>query len=153
MSPTRPTAKLIPHLVCRDASNAVGFYQRALGAEPQMLLHAPDGKLMHGCLQINGTEVFIGDTCGVHEAPAPLPPGAPQVCLHLQVDDCDAVFQRAVDVGCTPTMQPEDMFWGDRYGMFQDPYGHTWSVATQQRVLSRDELETAMAQAMEAHPA
>ena len=145
------THTLIPHLVCRGAAEAVAFYERALGAEPAMLLHAPDGTLMHGCLRINGADVFIGDTCGVHEAPAPLPMGAPQVSIHLQVDDCDAAFQRAVDAGCTSLMPPEDMFWGDRYGMFRDPYGHSWSVATQQRVLSREELEAAMADAIAAH--
>ena len=144
---------VVPHLICRNAAAAVPFYQRALGAEAVMLLHAPDGTLVHGCLRINGSDVFIGDTCGVHEARPPLPMGAPQVSLHLQVDDCDAAFQRAVQAGCTPTMPPEDMFWGDRYGMFQDPYGHTWAVATRQRVLDQQELEAALAQAIEAHPA
>ena len=59
----------------------------------------------------------------------PTPPPA-AVTLHLQVDDADAWFARAVAAGATATMPPEDMFWGDRYGRLQDPFGHSWAVGS-----------------------
>lgn len=52
------------------------------------------------------------------------------VTLHLQVDDTDAWFRRAIDAGATQVMAPEDMFWGDRYAQVKDPFGHTWSIGT-----------------------
>ena len=42
----------------------------------------------------------------------------------------DAWFARAVAAGATPRMPVADMFWGDRYGMVVDPFGHAWSIAT-----------------------
>ncbi len=37
----------------------------------------------------------------------------------------------------------EDMFWGDRYGKLEDPFGHQWSVATHVRDVSPEELQQA----------
>lgn len=137
-------ASLIPHLVCRNASTAIDFYARALGAERQMVVQAPDGKLMHACLRINGSELYLCDECPEQGAMAPATPGAGSVTLHLTVPDCDAVFQRAIEAGCEARMPPQDMFWGDRYGQFVDPYGHTWSVATPLREMSEAEIIEAM---------
>jgi hypothetical protein len=36
------------------------------------------------------------------------------------------------------------MFWGDRYGKLEDPFGHHWSVATHQRRVTMDEMQQAM---------
>jgi uncharacterized glyoxalase superfamily protein PhnB len=48
----------------------------------------------------------------------------------LYVPDVDAVYDRAIAVGCQSMMPPGDMFWGDRYCKFTDPFGHVWGVAT-----------------------
>ncbi|MGZ8143997.1 MAG: VOC family protein [Methylosarcina sp.] len=65
------------------------------------------------------------------------------VTIHLNVPDVDAFFNRAVNAGATPIMLPADMFWGDRYGVIEDPFGHHWSMATPQRRLTREELTEA----------
>jgi uncharacterized glyoxalase superfamily protein PhnB len=52
------------------------------------------------------------------------------VTIHRYVKDCDAAMQRAVDAGATVVMPAQDMFWGDRYGLVTDPFGHSWSLAT-----------------------
>jgi uncharacterized glyoxalase superfamily protein PhnB len=70
--------------------------------------------------------------------------GSP-VTIHLYVPDVDAAVAQAVAAGATVTMPVADMFWGDRYGMLQDPFGHNWSVATHQRDLSPQEIQEAMA--------
>ncbi|MGH8511512.1 MAG: VOC family protein, partial [Gammaproteobacteria bacterium] len=68
--------------------------------------------------------------------------GSP-VTIHLQVEDVDAVFEHAVRVGAKITMPLQDMFWGDRYGKLEDPFGHHWSVATHIRDMSPEEIQQA----------
>ncbi len=73
------------------------------------------------------------------------------VTIHLQVEDVDATFAQAIAAGASVVMPVADMFWGDRYGVLQDPFGHKWSVATHIRDLSPEEIHTAMLSAMQAH--
>jgi len=68
--------------------------------------------------------------------------GSP-ITIHLYVDDVDAVVDRAVQCGAKITMQVQDMFWGDRYGKIEDPFGHLWSVATHIRDVTPEEMEKA----------
>jgi PhnB protein len=68
--------------------------------------------------------------------------------LHLNVDDVDAVFARAVRAGATVTMPVGDMFWGDRYGQVTDPFGHRWSISTALCTMTVEQIEAAMMQAM-----
>ena len=67
--------------------------------------------------------------------------GSP-VTIHLYVEDVDAFVARAVDAGAKITMPVEDMFWGDRYGQLEDPFGHHWSVATHVRDMGPEEMQT-----------
>jgi PhnB protein len=139
------TTTLIPHLSCRNAADAAEFYQRAFGAEPLGILKMPDGRVMHGALSIRGATFFLVDEFPEHGGQSPQGLGGSPVTLHLQVPDCDAVFERAVEAGCTVVMPLDEMFWGDRYGMLKDPFGHKWSVATTVRQVSPEELQQAMA--------
>lgn len=137
-----------PHLVCRDAAAAIDFYDRAFGAEEMIRLPGPDGRLVHACMQINGSSVMLVDEnvdCG-HASPAAL--GGTPVSIHLIVEDADATVERAVAAGATLVMPVGDMFWGDRFGVIEDPFGHRWSVATPQRVLTESELRAAAKEAM-----
>ena len=121
---------LSPHLVCRDALKAIEFYKKALGAKELMVLPGPDGKIMHACLSINGSSVMLVDEmigCG---AASPLHLGGTPVTLHLIVDDADATAAQAVAAGAKVIMPVAEQFWGDRYGIVEDPFGHRWSIAT-----------------------
>ncbi len=144
---------LAPHLVCRDAASAMDFYKKAFDAEELMRLPGPDGKLMHGSMKINNCMVMFADEFGdvdaAHRNAAPPSLGGTPVTIHLQVEDCDAWAARAVAAGCTTIMPMADMFWGDRYGIIEDPYGHRWSIATPQRApVMGEELVGAMNKAM-----
>jgi len=68
--------------------------------------------------------------------------GGTPVSLYLYVEDADTAFQRATLAGATVTMPIADMFWGDRFGQFVDPFGHKWSVATRKEELSQQEVQT-----------
>lgn len=142
---------LIPHLVCSPATEAIAFYKEAFGAEEAGCVMAPDGnRVMHAHLTIGGAPLFLADDfpeyCEGHSQTATALGGTP-VTIHRYVKDCDAAVQKAVDAGATVKMPPMDMFWGDRYGVVVDPYGHNWSLATHQKDLTPEEIQQGMEEA------
>jgi uncharacterized glyoxalase superfamily protein PhnB len=143
-TPLSTTTTLIPHLVCKNAADAAEFYKKALGAELMRIFRMPDGRVMHAALNINGAMFFLVDEFPEHGSLGPNAVGGASVTLHLHVPDCDAVFDRAVAAGCSVRMPLQDMFWGDRYGIVIDPFGHSWSIATTIRTVSDEELQQAM---------
>ena len=66
--------------------------------------------------------------------------GGTSITSQLYVDDVDAAYKRVVDAGATPIMPPEDCFWGDRYSMAKDPFGHFWAIATVKEELTPKEV-------------
>jgi len=135
---------LIPHICCSNCAEAIEFYKGAFGATEMMVMKTPDNKVMHGSLNIDGATLYLVDEFPDFGALGPKGVGGTPVTLHLQVSDCDAVFNKAVAAGCTAIMPLADMFWGDRYGLIVDPYGHKWSIATTVRQVSPEEMEKAM---------
>lgn len=140
-APTAATTMLTPHLVCRDTAGAIEFYKRAFGAKEIRVVRTPDGGILHAALTVDGAMLFLCDECPQFGCNSPLALGGTPVTLHLHVKDCDAVFDRAVAAGCTVRMPLQDMFWGDRYGVLADPYGHAWSIATTVRHVSDAEMQ------------
>jgi PhnB protein len=138
-----------PHLVVDDAAAAIDFYVKAFGATEYGRVPGPDGKLVHAALNINGSTVMLNDdfpemSGGKSMTPTSL--GGTPVTIHLVVTDVEDKFQRAVDAGATVVMPLEDQFWGDRYGMVRDPFGHQWSLGQPVREVSMEEIEEAMKQ-------
>ena len=78
-------------------------------------------------LVVNGASLMLNDDFPEYRGMPSDPPGA--FTLHLQVDDADAWFDRAVEAGAEVLKTLADMFWGDRYGQVVDPFGFTWSIA------------------------
>ena len=138
-----------PHLVVDNAAAAIDFYVKAFGAVELGRVPGPEGKLVHAALQINGSTVMLNDdfpemSGGKSMTPTAL--GGTPVTIHLTVTDVDAKFQKAVDAGATVVMPLEDAFWGDRYGVVQDPFGHQWSLGQPVREVSMEEIAEAMKQ-------
>lgn len=132
-APQGPTGGLTPHLQIGGgrAAEAIDFYTNAFGATELRRMPAPDGKrLMHAHLLVNGASLMLHDEFPEHVDPAHADSGPPRgVLLHLQVDDADMWFNKAVKAGAKVMMPLQDMFWGDRYGQITDPFGHRWSIA------------------------
>jgi uncharacterized glyoxalase superfamily protein PhnB len=142
---------LIPHLVCDGCADAIEFYKKAFGAEEVSRTPAPDShRIMHAEIQIGGRPVFLNDDfpefCG-GKSQSPIGLGGTPVTIHRYVEDCDAAIQRAQDAGATVKMPAQDMFWGDRYGIVTDPFGHSWSLATHQRDLTPEQIASGMREA------
>jgi uncharacterized glyoxalase superfamily protein PhnB len=67
--------------------------------------------------------------------------GGSPVSFYVYVDKVDAAWKRAVDAGAKPVMPLADMFWGDRTGRLEDPFGHSWSLAQHVKDLTPEEIE------------
>ena len=137
---------LTPHLVCADASAAIDFYRRAFGAEETARLPGPGGRLMHAAVRIGDSTLMLADEMPEWGSLGPKALKGSPVVIHLYVADVDAAVAKAVAAGAKVTMPVADMFWGDRYGQLEDPFGHRWSVATHTRDVTPDEMKQAMAQ-------
>jgi uncharacterized glyoxalase superfamily protein PhnB len=139
---------ITPHLVVKDASAAIDFYKKAFGAMEHYRMPMPDGTIMHAEIQIGDSVCFLNDEMMGAKSPQAL--GGSAVTIHLQVEDVDALWNQAVAAGCQVTMPLADMFWGDRYGMLFDPFGHNWSMASHIEDVPPEEMgqraQAAMAQ-------
>jgi uncharacterized glyoxalase superfamily protein PhnB len=136
---------ITPHLICANAVDAIDFYVRAFGAEAQGQLMSPDGKkLMHAMLRIGDSALMLADEFAECGALGPQPGQSSAVVIHLYVPDVDATMERAIAAGAKLVMPATDMFWGDRYGQVEDPYGHRWSVATHKYDKTSEEIRQAM---------
>lgn len=138
---------VIPHLVVDDAAAAIDFYVRAFGATELGRVPGPDGRLVHAALTINGSTVMLNDDFPEYndgKAQNPKALGGSPVTIHLTVTDVEAKFAKAVEAGAQVVMPLEDQFWGDRYGMVRDPFGHQWSLGQPVREVSPEEIAQAM---------
>ena len=126
-----PGSGLAPHLTVRDgnAAEAIEFYTRAFGAREIGRHMAEDGKrIMHAHLTVNGASLMLNDDFPEHGGAETAPPAG--VTLHLQVDDADTWWDRAIEAGAIVRFPIDDQFWGDRYGQVNDPFGFTWSIGS-----------------------
>ena len=132
---------ITPQLVVTGVSEAIAWYTTALGAHELLRNLGPDGHtVMHAELLLGDSRFLVHDELpGSGRSPASL--GGTAVTLHLYVEDVDALFNRAVSAGAEPLMAVADQFWGDRYGMIRDPFGHRWSIASRIEDLSPRDLQ------------
>lgn len=133
-----------PHLVCEGAAAALAFYQRAFNAVETARMADPNGKIMHASMRIGDSTIMLVDDYPDYGSLGPKALKGSPVTLHLYVSDVDAAFAQAVAAGATARMAPADMFWGDRYAMLVDPFGHNWSIATHVRDMTPEEMRRAM---------
>jgi uncharacterized glyoxalase superfamily protein PhnB len=135
---------LTPHLTVAGADAAIDFYRKAFGAELLVRHQTPEGKsVMHALLRIGDSMLMLNDEFPDWGSRGPKAIGGTAVVLNLYVKDADAAFRRAVDAGATVKMPLADMFWGDRYGVVDDRFGHSWSIATHVRDVPPEEMEAA----------
>jgi PhnB protein len=133
---------ITPHLTVRDATRALEFYKQAFGAQVLHVMPAPGGKVMHAAIKIGDSILMLNDEFPEYGGdPAPSATSGSGVALHVYLDNVDAAFERAVSAGASVKMPLMDQFWGDRYGIVKDPFGHKWSLATHTRDMSPEEMQ------------
>jgi PhnB protein len=119
-----------PYLALDDAAKAIEYYKKAFGAKERGRMDAPGGKIGHAELEIGDSLVMLSDALPQFTTRSPRELGGTTANVFLYVEDVDVVVKQAVDAGGTIEMEVADQFWGDRFGVVQDPFGHLWSIAT-----------------------
>jgi PhnB protein len=129
---------ITPSLTCKNAAQAIEFYKATFDAKELMRMETPGGSIGHCELLIGNSKIMLADEFpGMSAAPA----SCKGHSFYVYVQDCDAVFNRAVAAGAKVAMPLTDQFWGDRYGTFTDPFGHNWGVATHIEDVAPEEME------------
>ena len=130
---------LTPQLTLDNAAQAIEWYKKAFGADEISRSPGPDGKIMHAEIRIGDSRIMLNDPVMGNKGPKAL--GGSPASLWLYVEDCDALFNRAVSAGGQVRMPMGDQFWGDRCGTVADPHGYSWTIATHKEDLTREEMQ------------
>ena len=133
------------HIVVQDAGRAATFYREAFGAEELERIPTPDGRIMSLQLRVAGSVLHVADEFPEMGVLAPPSIGGTPVVLALDVADADAVVARAVAAGAEVRQPVQDMFWGDRHGQIEDPFGHRWNISHHVRDVPHDDVVAAAA--------
>jgi uncharacterized glyoxalase superfamily protein PhnB len=131
-----------PHLTVKGAPQAIEFYKKAFGATEINRTPDPRGLIMHASLKVGDSMFFVNDempTPGGGKSPQTI--GGTGVTINLYVPDADKIYKQAIAAGAKETLPIADQFWGDRYGVVTDPFGHLWAIATRKEDLTKEELE------------
>lgn len=138
-----------PYLIVNDGQNAIEFYKKAFNAAEILCVKKADGKIGHAELQIGDSKIMLGEECPEVHAHCPLSIGGSPVGIHLYVEDVDATGNQAVNAGAKVLKPIQNMFYGDRIGAFQDPFGHIWYVSSHVEDVSDEELMKRVSEAAE----
>lgn len=133
-------SSVTPTLMVSDAAKAIKLYEKALGAKEVYRAEMPDGsgKIMHACLQIGNSKIFLAD---IHPKMGDNRPSVSSFYVYL--DDVDASTKQAKQAGLNELQAPQDMFYGDRISSLKDEFGISWTLATHVRDVSDEEMEEA----------
>jgi PhnB protein len=133
---------LSPYIAVKGAAEAIEFYKHAFGAEEQFRLVDPsDGRIGHAEINIGGMIMMLSDEYPDFGASSPESLGGSPVKFQIYVEDADAVFANAVNLGANELRPVAEQFFGDRSGMLLDPFGHSWTVATKTETVSPEEMQ------------
>lgn len=134
--------ELFPYLCVDNAAAAVDFYCHVFEVKEIFRLTEPSGRIGHVELDFhNGAILMISDEFAEFNIRSPKALGGSAVTLHLHVDNADAVVARAVAAGATLDMAPQDQFYGERSGVFRDPFGHRWNVGHNIEKVTPEEMQ------------
>ncbi len=113
---------ITPYFIVEDAKKFSKFLQEAFDAEV-VDEHSEEGVFRHGAYRVFGSMVESS------EGGEQYPPN--RISIHLYVEDCDAVYKKAIEAGGKSVHDVIDMPYGERSGGIEDPCGNSWWIATQ----------------------
>jgi PhnB protein len=129
-----------PYLIVKGAVKAIEFYKQAFGAKELARMTAPDGRIGHAEIQIGDSRIMLADEFPEMDARGPESMGGTPVMIHLYMEDVDMVAKQATTAGARELRPVKDQFYGDRSGLFADPFGHKWNISTRKENLSAEEI-------------
>jgi uncharacterized glyoxalase superfamily protein PhnB len=139
---------LTPHIVVKAADEAMDFYANAFGAVVESVQRTPDGKVMHAVVRIGDSMLMLNDEFPEWGVVGPETLEGTPVTLHIYCANVDASWERARKAGCRVGMELQNTFWGHRYGMLLDPFGHHWALAQRIEDLSLEQIAAASMRAV-----
>ena len=125
----------------RNCNRAIDFYKKAFGATEKERLLTPDGLIAHASLEIEGSLFMMSDENSMMGNKSPESLGGSPVTFSLYVRDVDKAFKKALEAGGKVVMPVDDMFYGDRTGTLDDPFGYRWMIATHKRDVSQEDMQ------------
>jgi len=131
-APPKGYHAVTPYLRVNGADKALAFYKEAFGAKEKNRLMMPDGRVGHAELELGDSRIMLSDEFPEMGIKGPASLNGTTFALSVYVAKADQVFEGAVKAGAKVVRPLEDMFYGDRSGQLEDPFGHIWSV--QQRL-------------------
>ena len=143
MTPVKPIPEgfttVSASFVVRGADQAIEFYKKAFGAVERGRALGPDGKIVHAEIKIGSAIMMLSDEVFGMKSPQTL--GGSPVSFYLYFEDADAAYAKAVAAGAKASMPITEMFWGDRFGKVDDPFGYSWSIATRVKDLTPEQMK------------
>ncbi|SEA23474.1 PhnB protein [Alkalimonas amylolytica] len=130
----------IPYLTINNAADAIGFYQKAFGAELILKMELPGGGVMHAEMRVGQALFMLSEQSDEWGTKSPPMLNGTPVGIMIYVPDVDALVEQAVAAGATLSMPPTDQFYGDRMACLLDPFGHSWMLSTHVEDVSEQEL-------------
>src|SRR5437773_592403 len=130
-----------PYLIVNDAAALIEFIKRAFGGQVMFQMAGPDGSVGHSEMRIGDSMVMLGSAKENWKAMPAM--------IHLYVEDCDAVYAKALEAGAEVVMPLSDQFYGDRSGGVKDANGNMWWIATHKEDVSEEEMKRRMAGAQQ----
>ncbi|HET6769536.1 MAG TPA: VOC family protein [Chitinophagaceae bacterium] len=131
---------VMPSLAFKSADAAITWYKNVFGAQEKARMEGPDKKIMHAEMDINGSVIFLADDDPKYKTTTPNVTNGNSIKLYAYVPDIDNTIKKAVKDGASLVMPAEDMFYGDRVGCIDDPFGYTWVLATHIKDVSEKEM-------------
>jgi PhnB protein len=132
---------LQPYMMFRECAKAMEFYKAAFGAREVMRMADPDGRVQHAEMQIGDSRIMMADEAPQMEAYSIEHYSGSPVTLMMYVEDCDAVYAKAMTAGGTSLREPADQPYGDRMAGIRDPFGYKWWIGTHIKDMTAAEME------------
>ena len=123
------------YIVVTGIAKLIDFTKQVFDAKEVYVSRRPDGSVMHAEIKIGDSIVMMGEGQDIKKFPA---------MLHLYLEDCDAVYQRAIQAGAKSIREPVNQPYGDRSGGVEDEWGNQWWISTHVEDVSSEELERRM---------
>jgi PhnB protein len=139
--PASQIHEVFPYLCVRGAADAIGFYNRAFGAEELFRLAEPGGRIAHAQLKLGPVTLMLADEYPEFGIQSPQAFGGTGTTIHLHVDNVDAMAKQAVEAGATVLLEPTDQAHGERQCRLRDPFGHEWLLGHQIEEVSPEEMQ------------
>ena len=141
MSQAPTIHQAFPYLRVHGAASAIEFYRQAFGAVERFRLVEPSGRIGHAELQLGPIDLMLSEAFPEYGLHAPAGGSVLGASIHLHVDDCDALAERAVAAGAVIEMAPTDQFYGERSCRVRDPFGHQWLLGHEIERVSPAEMQ------------